>query len=73
MTLFEIKCHMQSVKSTSLYGLCQHFKTREDVILPMLDYWKHKGCLKERPKTSACGVRCLQCSPEMMCWFEWVK
>lgn len=72
MGLLEIKKYLMQVKIASLSSLCIYFNRDADVLRGMLSHWIRKGCIRQCQKTSACGVKCVQCSPLVTEMYEWV-
>lgn len=71
--LLEIKDYLITRKKVSLHELTQYFQVAPEVILPMLEIWIAKGKVKRTTKEPHCGVKCVQCHPSTVEWFEWVS
>lgn len=62
-----------SRSKASLHELTVHFKVSREVLLPMMEVWINKGKIRRCEKESHCGIKCLQCKPSTVEWFEWVS
>jgi putative ferrous iron transport protein C len=71
--LLDIKNYLLSRQKVSLHELTHHFHVPAEVILPMIEIWIAKGKIIRCSKASHCGVKCVQCRPTTVEWFEWVK
>lgn len=71
--LLEIKTYLMARSKVSLHELTCHFQASPDVLLPMIEIWITKGKVKRCTKEPHCGVKCVQCRPSTVEWFEWVK
>jgi hypothetical protein len=72
MNLLEIKHYLMQVKMTSLANISAYFKCDAEVLRQMLSHWVRKGCVRQCKKTANCGVKCQQCSPQVIEIYEWV-
>lgn len=71
--LLEIKAYLMIHPKVSLHELTQHFHTPSEVLLPMLEIWIAKGKVMRCSKAPHCGVKCIQCRPSTVEWFEWIR
>lgn len=71
--LQDIKSYLMLHSRVSLHMLTQHFHVPSDVMLSMIDLWIAKGKVRKCSKEPHCGVKCMQCRPSTVEWFEWVR
>ena len=71
--LQDIKTYLMTHPKASLHALTHEFQVPPDVMLSMLEIWILKGKVRKCSKAPHCGVKCLQCRPSTVEWFEWVK
>ena len=71
--LLDIKAYFQLHTKVSMHALTQHFQVSPEVMSDMMKIWIGKGNVRKCSKEPRCGVKCLQCRPETIEWFEWVK
>ncbi len=71
--LLEIKSYLMARQKVSLHELMNHFHAPADVLLPMIEIWIAKEKVVRCSKEPHCGVKCMQCRPSTVEWFEWVK
>lgn len=71
--LYDIKNYLMLHPKASLHMLTQHFKVPPEVMMSMLELWIAKGKVRKCSKEPHCGVKCIQCRPSTVEWFEWVK
>ena len=71
--LQDIKAYLMTHPKVSLHALTHHFQVPADVMLSMIDIWIAKGKVRKCSKEPHCGVKCMQCRPSTVEWFEWVN
>lgn len=71
--LYDIKNYLMLHPKVSLHMLTQHFQVPSEVMMSMLELWIAKGKVRKCSKEPHCGVKCIQCRPSTVEWFEWVK
>ncbi len=71
--LHDIKNYLLLHPKASMHALTQHFQVPPDVMSSMIDIWIAKGKVRKCSKEPHCGVKCMQCRPSTIEWFEWVK
>lgn len=69
--LLAIKDYLMARPKASLHELTQHFGVSPDVMVSMLTIWIDKGKVRRCVKEPHCGVKCMQCRPSTIEWFEW--
>ena len=65
MNLIDVKNYLKQKSVSNLQTMAIHFQQDPELMRDMLAHWVRKGVIAIEEKPVQCGVRCVQCKPEV--------
>lgn len=65
MILIDVKNYLKQKSACNLQELSLYFQCEPEVMRHMLSHWVKKGVVVPQEKSESCGIKCVQCRPEV--------
>ncbi len=72
MILIDVKNYLKAKSVSNLQAMAIHFQRDPEVMRDMLAHWVRKGVVVVDEKPVSCGVKCIQCKPEVAAVYRYV-
>ena len=65
MILIDVKNYLKQKSVSNLQTMAVHFQRDPLVMRDILAHWVRKGVIAIEEKPVSCGIKCVQCKPEV--------
>lgn len=72
MLLIDLRQYVKNHRLVSVSELVNCFCLDANIIRDMLQLLVRKGHVRQKPKSSQCGIKCAKCDPLVTEMYEWI-